>query len=554
MIRRILLIAAALAAAIATVTHWSVLMIAVVLYATTVILSMVTKAAPRAGGDADQTGAAIVISVATGIVVLHADADAVSLWEVATVLALLHGLHLLRHVLRVLVYRRWRSAADWRGITVAAPVPKRVDPVAGPTLVAIPVWVVAPILAIYDADPIVYLLLGVVCIGLVIGTLVPISRALLHNLRMPSERARLAALTTALRAQAPEILVHFNARARSSYAITDWMSVLERLAEKHRVVIVTVDRLPWHFETIPPSSIPLVHLVGAEAIEYFVEQVPSLVVALYPRNTSPNKNLLRVPGLYDVYIGHGESDKAEPVNPATRAFDEIWIAGEAARARFLDANIGLHEDQLRITGRPQVGELLELAATTPLGAKRSVVYAPTWEGYYADDGYSSIVTHGGEVVAALLAMEDVTVTYLPHPALGTLNRRFADASASVVSRLRHAGGRSVIGGSLSERYAVLAAADVLVTDVGNDLVDFLALDRPYFVVNQSSIATLGDDIGRALAGQRADPARRELALRYLGDLSTPPIDRFLSAVDDTLTLVRKSRPQRTRPVQEGVAK
>jgi hypothetical protein len=552
MIRRILLIGSALAAAVATITHWSVLLIAVALYVTTVILSRVTKAAPQASGDADQTGAAIVISVATGIVVLHADADAVSLWEVATVLALLHGLHLVRHVLRVLVYRRWRSAADWRGISVAAPVPKRIDPVAGPTLAAIPVWVIAPILAIYDANPIVYLLLGMVCIGLVIGTLVPTSRALLHNLRMPSERARLAALTVALRAQAPEILVHFDARARSAYAITDWMTVLERLAEKHRVIILTVDRLPWHFETIPPTSIPLVQLVGAEAIEHFVEQVPSLALALYPRNTSANKNLLRVPGLYDVYIGHGESDKAEAANPATRAFDEIWIAGEAARARYLDANIGVHEDQFRVTGRPQVGELLELASTTTPGPKKSVVYAPTWEGYYAEDGYSSIGTHGDEVVTALLERDDLTVTYLPHPALGTLNRQFADANDSVVSRLRHAGGRFVIAGSLSERYAELAAADALVTDVGSDLVDFLALDRPYFVVNDTSIATLGADVRRALAAPAKDPARRELATYYLGDLTTPPIDRFLAAVDQTLALVRESRPRRALPIPDGV--
>ncbi|MDQ1547317.1 MAG: hypothetical protein QOH69_2221 [Actinomycetota bacterium] len=551
MIRRILLIAAALAAAIATVSHWSVLLIAVALYATTIILSRLTGAAPRSGGDADQTGAAIVISVATGIVVLHADADAVSLWEVATVLALLHGLHLVRHVLRVLVYRRWRAVADWRNVAVAAPLPVRVDPVAGPTLVAIPVWVIAPILAIFDADPIAYVGLGVVCLGLVIGTLVPTSRALLHNLRMPSERARLAALTAALRKQSPEILVHFNARASSAYAITEWMTVLERLAQDHRVVILTVDRLPWHFDTIPPTAIPLVHLGGAEAIESFVEQVPTLTLALYPRNTSPNKNLLRVPGLYDVYIGHGESDKAEAANPAVRAFDEIWIAGEAARARYLDANVGVHEDQLRTTGRPQVGELLELAASTTSGPKKSVVYAPTWEGYYADDGYSSIVTHGDAVVSALLDRDDVTVTYLPHPALGTLNRRFADASSSVVSRLRRAGGRSVIAGSLSERYKVLAAADVLVTDIGTDVVDFLALDRPYFLVDDATIGTLRDDVVRALAGPQKDPARKKFALRYLGDLSTPPIDRFLAEVERTLALVRRVRPRRTSSATDG---
>ncbi len=554
MIRRILLIAAALAAAAATVTHWSVLMIAVALYATTVIVTVLSKTSERTSGDADQAGAAILISVATAIVVLHADADAVSLWEVATLLALLHGLHLLRHVLRVLVFRRWRGTADWRNIVVAAPTPIRVIPVAGPTLVAIPVWIVAPILAIYDVDPWAYALLGVICLGLVIGTLVPISRALTHNLRMPSEQARLAALTAALREESPEILVHFNARIASAYAITDWMRVLERLNEKHRVVILTVDRLPWHFDTLAPSRIPLVHLVGAEAIEFFVEQVPTFALALYPRNTSANKNLLRIPGLYDVYIGHGESDKAEAANPASRAFDELWIAGEAAKERYLDANIGVREDQLRITGRPQVGELLELARSLEPSPKKSIVYAPTWEGYYAEDGYSSILTSGDAVLTALLTRENVSVTYLPHPALGTLNSQFAEASDHLVTRLRHAGGTSVIAGTLTERYAVLAAADVLVTDVGSDLVDFLALDRPYIMVESGAVDTLGEAVGQALTEPQKSKARAQLAERYLGDLSSPPLDRFLREVDRTLEHVRTSRGVRTLPTPEVAVK
>jgi hypothetical protein len=450
----------------------------------------------------------------------------------------------------VLVSRRWRSVADWRNLAVAAPTPRRVEPVAGPTLVPIPVWVAAPIFAIYDADPIVYLLLGILSIALMVVSLVPISRVLFHNLRMPSEAARLTALTTAVRELEPEILVHFNARTDSAYAITDWMTVLERVNETHRVVILTVDRQPWHFQTIGATIIPLVHLNGAEAIEHFVEQVPSLTIALYPRNTSANKNLLRVPGLYDVYIGHGDSDKAEAVNPATRAFDELWIAGDAARDRYLGANVGVREDQLRITGRPQIGELLELAEAAPRGTRKSVVYAPTWEGYYADDGYSSVVTLGDAVLTALLALDNVAVTYLPHPALGTLNPQFADSSDRLAARLRHSGGTAVVAGSLTDRYAVLAGADVLVADSGSDLIDFLALDRPSFVVTAESIHVLGDDVGRALTSPMTDGKRAQRAKRYLGDLNMPPVERFLAEVDRTLALVKSTRPARTLPVPE----
>jgi hypothetical protein len=360
------------------------------------------------------------------------------------------------------------------------------------------------------------------------------------------------------------------------------MSVLAALHDEHGVVILTVDRQPWHFETLGDTAIPIVHLNGAEAIEQFVEQIPSLTLALYPRNTSPNKNLLRVPGLYDVYVGHGESDKAEAVNPATRAFDEIWIAGEAARSRYLDAGIGVRPEQLRITGRPQVGTLLQLANLPRTRKQTCVVYAPTWEGYYADDGYGSVEVMGEQVIDALLGRGDLALTYVPHPALGTLNRQAAEASDRIVARLARAGGHSVVHGSLAERQAALAHADLLIGDIGNDLVDFLALDRPYIALNatpdldtaafqsanpsatagivldRDSVGSLGEIVGELLGRapeqeskastvHPTSAARTALAQHYLGDLSAPPLERFLTEVATCLDELHATRPARQLP-------
>jgi hypothetical protein len=209
------------------------------------------------------------------------------------------------------------------------------------------------------------------------------------------------------------------------------------------------------------------------------------------------------------------------------------------------------------------------------------VYAPTWEGYYADDGYGSIGAMGEQVVAALLSLDGVTVTYLPHPTLGTLNRAFGVAGDRVDARVRRAGGKSVLFGTLAQRYAVLAAADLLVTDISDDLVDYLALNRPYVVLdaraptlttpsdafiavnpsasagtvlNADTLGTLGEVVTRLLAGDRDTKARGILATRYLGDLSRSPIDRFLTEVDRTLELVRISRPSRGVPPVGEVAR
>jgi CDP-glycerol glycerophosphotransferase (TagB/SpsB family) len=293
---------------------------------------------------------------------------------------------------------------------------------------------------------------------------------------------------------------------------------------------------------------------------------------MYPRNTAANKNILRVPGLYDVYLNHGESDKAEAVNPATRAFDEIWVVGDAARDRYLAANVGVRAEQLRIVGRPPLGELLAAPPLVDESTLTTVVYAPTWEGYFAEDGYSSLPTMGTTIVAALLARPNTRLIYVPHPAVGTLLEEFALANEAVLKQLRHAGPERAIVAGEQQRNSALASADVLVADIGNELTDFLALNRPYLVVNAGAtsaaafVAANPSAAGGTIVGANEiaaiaeavtdavtnDPKRGERAsaqTRYLGVLDTPPIERFLSQVDDLLAFVQKTRP---RPIDTTV--
>jgi hypothetical protein len=71
------------------------------------------------------------------------------------------------------------------------------------------------------------------------------------------------------------------------------------------------------------------------------------------------------------------------------------------------------------------------------------------------------------------------------------------------------------------------------------------------VLDVDTVDTLGDAATRAL-GEDPDGERlAELARRYLGEPSTPPLDRFLTEVDRALALVRESRPARTPPATEA---
>jgi hypothetical protein len=71
-------------------------------------------------------------------------------------------------------------------------------------------------------------------------------------------------------------------------------------------------------------------------------------------------------------------------------------------------------------------------------------------------------------------------------------------------------------------------------------------------VTAETIGTLGNSVGVALTGPGTDPSRVLLAQRYLGDLSTPPVDRFLQEVDRTLALVQSTHPARTMPITDLV--
>jgi hypothetical protein len=582
MIRRLLLRAAIVVAVISIVSVWWLMPIAAVIYAVAE-LAAPRRGRIRAGADADQTSAAVLLGVTTTLLVIREGAIPLTVWEVAAALAIVHAGYLGGGVLGVIVTRRWRSAIDWRDLEVRdldaghpdvelARVRRLPDP-SGRFVSIVPVVIAAPTFVAFGLPSFLFLIVAAAAIvWTVLGVVMRLVPVVIHNLRLPPEPARMRALLASVRALGPEIVVHFDGPIRSSYAINEWIGVLDRLNERHRVIILVVDRQPWHFATILGDRLPIVHLRGAEAIESLITEVPSLKLALYPRSTEVNKNILRVPGLYDAYINHGQSDRADAVNAAARAFDEIWVVGDAEQDRYLDAGIGVRKEQLRIVGRPQLAELERRRSPKPTAPqKKTVVYAPTWEGNSAVEGYCSLLDLGEQIVTVLLTR--FTVVYAPHPALGTVDARYARATARISARVARAGGAHGVAVSVDERRDALAGADLLVTDIGTDLVDFLALDRPVVVTNPTDrpedaflaeypSAEAGIIVGpRQLDGLveaiteaiEKDPkrhARERVAKYYLGDRTTATEELFFEQVDSCLELVASKLP---RAVPSGLA-
>ena len=63
-------------------------------------------------------------------------------------------------------------------------------------------------------------------------------------------------------------------------------------------------------------------------------------------------------------------------------------AGPAGRDRYRLADVGVRDEQVREVGRPQLAEITRAADGSPATPGLfTVLYAPTWEGFYAEYSY-----------------------------------------------------------------------------------------------------------------------------------------------------------------------
>ncbi|MFI5425664.1 CDP-glycerol glycerophosphotransferase family protein [Aeromicrobium sp. UC242_57] len=350
----------------------------------------------------------------------------------------------------------------------------------------------------------------------------------------------------------PEVVVHLSGPEAASYQINTWLESLEAL--DRRVFIVLRDQ-PL-FSKVASTPIPILAL--KDPGELLMLDFSSAGIALYPSNTGNNIHLLRLPTLMSAFIGHGDSDKSASNNPFSRAYDELWVAGEAGADRYRRSGLGIHEDQYRFVGRPQVHAI----ARTPLLADEgvpTVLYAPTWEGVNLDQEYSSVSAVGVKVVKALLAAQPpIRVVFKAHPFTGQRDAKYRAVLRQIANLLDDASAstgidhRVVKGGPINEWFNRSAA---LVTDISSVVSDFLASEKPYAVFNHTDLddetfraeypstgagTTIGRDgrgiaefidlVTRAVPDQQA-PARAALATYLLGPQEARTLASFSASID-----------------------
>jgi hypothetical protein len=376
------------------------------------------------------------------------------------------------------------------------------------------------------------------CLAVVAVATVLLTASHKVGLRLRSE-SMIPLVQDYLQRQGTRVILYFSGGASSAYQVNMWLATLEELDEPAAVVLR--ERAVLH--RLGPTSLPVLCVPGAT--DFMSIDLSTVRVGLYAANVGKNIHLLRDPGLMHAFIGHGDSDKNASFNPVSKSFDEIWVAGRAGRERYRRADVGVRDDQVVEVGRPQL-DRVGRRGPRPAGWVPTILYAPTWEGWNAEQEYGSLATVGPLLVRAILdSATPVRLIYRPHPFTGRRDPAMAAAHREVVAALAEANARRglvvpppatatertrtehgdaadvavasgrcpgesavatqeaasaadaaffaaappgahlVISSSGPSLFACFDAADLLVTDISSVLSDFIISDKPYAVCNPS---------------------------------------------------------------------
>ncbi len=284
-----------------------------------------------------------------------------------------------------------------------------------------------------------------------------------------------------------QVLAYYADDPTRSYQLIQWLEVLEVLSAHHSVGIVVRDA---DVEVLLRERTGLaIFLAPTFAGLTDLYSALDAKVVLYCNNSPLNFQSLVNGRMLHVHINHGESDKQSMASNNAKAYDRVFVAGEAAVQRHLDGLLEFDPSSLVRIGRPQL-DLRPLSLIAP-SARRTVLYAPTWEGDADYNDYTSVDTIGPEIVRQVLAVPDVRLVYKPHPkvtssrapAIAAGHRAILELIDAAAALEPDAGHTSVQSGNI---LAVMGDCDAMVTDVSSVGLDWLYLctDKPILITDR----------------------------------------------------------------------
>ena len=341
-------------------------------------------------------------------------------------------------------------------------------------------------------------------------------------------------LPGALTALAPEFAVYLGSTIGVGYQIGMWIPYFMRLGRPFIVVTRSADTLSELGRTLRQHGCdaPVICRPTLRGLEDVL--VPTLTTAFYVNNAARNTHFIERRELTHVWLNHGDSEKPACYNPVHAIYDLIFAAGQAGIDRYARHGVHIPREKFRVVGRPQVEVIQVAQGERSPDVAPTVLYAPTWQGPYADTRLYSLPL-AVPIVQRLLE-RGVRVICRVHP----LNYEFPHSAAMVkqVNRLlarhrRETGTEHVFGRAAESAMTVedcFNASDAMIADVSAVVSDYLYSDKPFAIVA----------VGRTNAQLLAEAPAARAAYVVAEDLSNldPVLDALLES--DPLASTRQA--------------
>ncbi len=274
-----------------------------------------------------------------------------------------------------------------------------------------------------------------------------------------------------------DVALYFPDGPPKLYQLTQWLPVFE--ANQDVTTLVIVRQVDAYDALVGRTSLRVILVPRYENLMALLDRADFHAV-MYVNNGWTNFQALSFQRAVHIHVNHGESDKICMVSNQAKAYDKVFVAGEAAVNRHRAALAWFDESHLVRVGRPQLD--LQVPPALPASERTTITYAPTWEGEDEANNYSSVDRYGPAIIDAALRQSNVRVVYKPHPrVIDSDDAKIRHGHQEIVTRINEAmaadpkAGHAVL---LNEQMlGVIGSTDLLIADISSVTLDHLYL-RP----------------------------------------------------------------------------
>ena len=274
-----------------------------------------------------------------------------------------------------------------------------------------------------------------------------------------------------------DVALYFADGPPKLYQLTQWLPVFESNADITTLVIVR--QVDAYDALIGRTSLRVILVPRYENLMALLDRADFHAV-VYVNNGWTNFQALSFQRAVHIHVNHGESDKICMVSNQAKAYDKVFVAGEAAVRRHRAALAWFDESHLVRVGRPQLD--LDMRVALPASDRTTITYAPTWEGEDEANNYSSVDRYGPQIIDAALRQSNARVIYKPHPRVADSDdpdilrghQYIVKAMKEAITADPSAGHAVLLDADV---LGVIRATDLLVADISSVTLDHLYL-RP----------------------------------------------------------------------------